>query len=156
MIKQRRADFTDFNGTTLGILLLLVFFPIGIFFLILSSSMSGQAKAIISIVVLIVGFVPLLMLGVAFSQAGSSTSIPINMQTTNRTPEEYALIKAKRQANLIKLVSIPKCQNNILFLWNFLILRNCDLIEPPKDIQEYIERNEFYRCQRIDSETCKT
>lgn len=156
MIKQRRADFTDFNGTTLGVLLLLVFFPIGIFFLILSSSMSGQAKAIISIVVLIIGFVPLILLGVAFSQAGSSTSIPTNIQTTNRTPEEYAIIKAKRQANLMKLVSIPKCEYSLLFFWNFLILRNCDLMEPPKDMQKYIERDEFYRCQRIDSETCKT
>jgi hypothetical protein len=114
MITQRRADFTDFNGTTLGILLLLVFFPIGIFFLILSSSMSGQAKAIVSIVVLIVGFVPLILLGVAFSQAGTSTKKPNYYQysTTSSVKRTRIIYHSPicKEANIYLKPDLPLCK----------------------------------------------
>ena len=116
MIKQRRADFTDFNSITLGVLLLLVFFPIGIFLIILVSPISGQTKAIVSVVVLIGGFIPLIMLGLAFSQIGSTTNYPAKME-----PNQQAMSSVKRtriiynaptckEANIYLKPDIPLCK----------------------------------------------
>ena len=120
MIKYRRADFTDFNSITLGVLLTLVFFPIGIFLIILASPMAGQTKAIVSIVVLIGGFVPLIMLGVAFSQIGSTNNYPAKME-----PNQQAMSSVKRTRIIY---NAPTCKEG-----NFYLRQDIPLCKPGQD-----------------------
>ena len=117
MIKQRRADFTDFNSITLGVLLLLVFFPISIFFMIFSSSMSNQTKAIVCGVLLFVFMlVPVLfileMRRENDQHAEYKAKIQLIHETTSSVKRTRTIYNAPtcKEANIYLKPDIPLCK----------------------------------------------